>query len=118
MYEKIRASGMFVAKSAVFAIVFWTVWFYVMRPITSTPAANTANNSQAKTESGDGEALMKKSWEQARLADSIQNKYQGQTEIADRQQKHMDVLLAKQDEQARRFDAILSAWEKQAKVSK
>lgn len=103
MQQKVKEIVLFLIKSITFTIIFWGMWSYAIRPITSAQNSNSSN-SKSNTENAENEAAMAKYYEQAAKADE--------------QQRRMDALITKQEAQSRRFDAVLSAWEKQSKVAK
>lgn len=117
MENKLNAAVYFVMKAFAFAIIFWATWVYLMSPITS-PRASSDQNAQSQSSSGGSDALMRKYWEQVKLADSLQAEYLKQVAIANEQQKRMDAVLVKQEEQGRRLDNVLSNWEKTASLKK
>ena len=105
MEEKQSGFGMFVLKSIVFSIIFWTMWIGVIQPITS-PASDSANTS-SQSQATENDALMKKYWEQLRRADKMHDALEDQY-------KRAETLLAKKEELANRFDILLRSWERRA----
>jgi Fe-S cluster assembly scaffold protein SufB len=100
--------GLFLLKSISFTIIFWCLWSYLIRPIT-TPKQNTNNTSssqEARTE-----ALMNIYEKQAKQAAQ-------QLDIADEQQQRMEKVISSQEEQALRYNQILEKWEKQSSDKK
>jgi hypothetical protein len=100
----LKSIGLFLLKSISFTIIFWFLWSYLIRPIT-TPKQNTNNTStsqEARTE-----ALMNIYEKQAKQSAK-------QIEIADEHQQRMQKLINLQEQQAQRYDQILDKWEKQS----
>jgi len=104
MRDNLKVAGVFLLKAVTFSVIFWVMWVYTIRPITSAQSTNVSSNSKAGAGSTDNEVAMKKYMEQA-------------TKVEE-QQKRMDAILTKQEQQGRRLDDVLSAWEKQTKGAK
>lgn len=92
----IKSGLLFLLKCIVFAVVFWTVWIFAMRPL-STAVSNSSTASSAQAQDAQQEALMRKYWEQARAADELQAK--------------SEKLMAKQEQLLTRFEAVIQRWE-------
>ncbi len=104
--HKLKYIGAFVVKAVSFSLIFWGLWLFILKPITS-PAQNTNTSSQ----DAQSKALMETYEEQAMRTDELLNS-------SDAQQKRMELLLTIQEEQARRYNLILDKWEKQAGIKK
>ena len=101
--------GFFILKSISFTIIFWGLWSYLIRPIT-TPKQNT-NNTSSSSQEARTEALMNTYEKQAKQAAQ-------QLDIADEQQQRMGKVISSQEEQVQRYDQILEKWEKQSSDKK
>ena len=102
----LKAIGLFVLKAVCFTVVFWVVWLYALRPIT-TPAQNTntsPNDAQARAQVEAYEQQVKRATEQQNVAET--------------QQKRMEKILSIQEEQIQRYNSVLEKWEKQTGVKK
>ena len=102
----LKAIGLFILKAVCFTVVFWVVWLYVLRPITSPPQSTNTPSQDAQTKA------------QMDAYDRQANRFTEQQNVADVQQKRADKLLSIQEEQTERFNAILEKWEKQTGVKK
>jgi len=88
-----KAVGIFVIKSVVFTLIFWLLWLYILRPITSTDQQN------------DNDALTKKYWEQAIRVDQLMDTSEKQAEQA-------ASSIQKQEELLSRWEKVIENWEK------
>ena len=109
-------AGIFVLKCFVLAIVFWSLWLFVVRPIMSGAASTSSQSSQAQDK--EQEALMKAYWEQIRQANELQAEYKRQTTVSVEHQKRMEAILTKQEELNRRFEGVIQRWERNAAPNK
>jgi hypothetical protein len=100
-----KAVGLFILKSIAFTIIFWSLWLYVLRPISSNSSAQTSDGKSGQTQQNDSDALMKKYWEQVARADQIQAK-------TIEEQQQAEVSLAKQDELLSRWEKVIEKWER------
>lgn len=99
----IKSGLLFLLKCIVFAVVFWTVWIFAMRPL-STAVSSNSNVQSAQAQDTQQEALMRKYWEQAREADQLQAR--------------SEKLLVKQEQLLNRFEAVIQRWEAQPTAKK
>ena len=102
--DRFKTAGFFLLKCVVFSVVFWTTWVFAIRPLTNSMSSSNMQSSQAQDDQSN--ALMKKYWEQAREADTLQTEYKRQAAESAR-------LLEQQDQLLRRFDSIIQRWESQ-----
>jgi flagellar biosynthesis/type III secretory pathway M-ring protein FliF/YscJ len=109
-------SGIFILKCFVLAIVFWSLWLFVVRPMMSSAPSSSSQSSQ--TQDKEQEALMKAYWEQVRQGNELQAEYKRQTAVSVEHQKRMEAILTKQEELNRRFEAVIQRWEKNAAPNK
>ena len=107
----------FVVGSAVFTVIFWTLWSLVLRNIL-TPSPSTAPNTKEQAATQAQDELMRKYQQQAQDADEMQNEMRKQIETNAQLQKRQTELVTRQEEQARRFDEVLRRWEAQAGMGK
>ena len=98
--------GLFVLKSVCFTVIFWVVWIFILRPLTSPAQSVMASSQDDQTKA------------QMDAYDRQANRLTEQQNVADVQQKRADKLLSIQEEQTKRFNAILEKWEKQTGVKK
>ncbi len=108
-----KSVGLFLVRVIVFVCVFWSLWIFVFRPLSSS-----ISGGSSASQSQDEQALQKKYWDQAREADRLQAKYREQAAIADEQLKRMNALLTAREQQTKRFDEVLRKWEQQPELKK
>jgi len=109
-------SGIFILKCFVLAVVFWSLWLFVVRPLMSSGASSSSQSSQ--TQEKEQEALTKAYWDQVREGNELQAEYRRQSAVSVEQQKRMEAILTKQEELNRRFEAVIQRWEKHAAPNK
>jgi len=102
--NQLKYISTFFIKAVSFSLIFWGLWLFVLKPITS-PAQNTNTSSQ----DAQSKALIDTYEQQAKRTNEL-------LDSSDAQQKRMDQLLSLQEEQARRYNLILDKWEKQTGV--
>jgi flagellar biosynthesis/type III secretory pathway M-ring protein FliF/YscJ len=107
-------SGRFVLKCFVLAIIFWSLWLFVVRPMMSSTPSSSSSSQSSQAQDKEQEALMKAYWEQIRQGNELQAEYKRQTAITVEHQKRMEAILTKQEELNRRFEAVIERWEKNA----
>jgi hypothetical protein len=111
-------SGLFVLKCSVLAIIFWSLWLFVVRPMMSSGSSSSSSSQSSQSQDKEHEALMKAYWEQVRLADDLQAEYKRQSAVTAEQQKRMEAILTKQEELNRRFEAVIQRWEKHGRADR
>ena len=104
--NQLKYIGLFIVKAVSFTVIFWGLWLYVLKPITS-PAPSTNSSSQDAQSKAQMDTYEQQAKRAAELLDS-----------SDAQQKRMEQLLTTQEEQARRYNLVLDKWEKQTGIKK
>ncbi len=112
-----KIAGIFILKSVVFATIFWALWLFIFKPISTYSSAPSGAATQTSI-SDNQDRLMEKYWEQARQAEQIQNKYIEQAKRTDEHQKRFEDQLKKQEEVFQRFDKLVRRWESQSSPKK
>jgi len=104
-----KAAALFVAKSVVFVVIFWSLWLFIFRPISSSLSADSSSTTQLSQE--DHQKNIEKYMEQARTTDKLL------AESAAQQQR-MAAVISKQEELLKRHDQVMHKWEQQAGIRK
>lgn len=105
-----KAAGLFVAKSVVFVVIFWSLWLFLFRPISSSLSADSSSTTQPSQED-QNQKNIEKYMEQARTTDRLL------AESAAQQQR-MAAVISKQEELLKRHDQVMYKWEQQAGIRK
>lgn len=103
--SQLKNIALFIVKAVSFTIIFWGLWLYVLKPITSPSQSASDSSQDAQTK-----ALDKYNEQAKRAAEQLDRN--------DAEQKRMHQLITTQEEQARRYNLILDKWEKQAGIKK
>lgn len=98
-----KSAGLFLLKCVVFTLVFWVLWMFAIRPITSSSNNSTSSNSSDAQQ----EQMMKKYWEQIHESDRLQAEQAKQQVESEKQLKMQAELL-------QRFETVIQRWEAQA----
>ena len=109
-----KRAGLFVLAAVVFTVIFWSLWFLLLRPGFSSQSNDTAETQRQQEQAKAYDDLLRKYQQQARDADEIQANLKRQLNQTDAIHKRQMDLLQKQEEQARRFDQVLNRWEGQS----
>jgi hypothetical protein len=109
-----QSAILFVAKSLVFTLIFWTVW-YALQGWTSPSSSQQGAAARAAVQQ---EAALAHAAAQSAAYDEQMMRAGRQLDKSDAYQQRMDVWLTAQEKNQERFDKVLQAWEKQTGLRK
>jgi hypothetical protein len=94
----------------VFVLIFWSLWLFIFRPLSSSLSADSSSTTQASQEDQNQKSI-DKYMEQARTTDKLLAESAAQ-------QHRMAAVISKQEDLLKRHDQVMNKWEQQAGIRK